>query len=217
MLCRRILAGVGLLAWAAASAARPGVSFSAPRAGDVLRAGEEVEVRWTEVPAHADEMELLLSLDGGQRISLRLTEELPSSARSFVWKVPNLSTTLAALVLRVGEGDDGETIAAVSEPFAIVPDASLASERIAVRGGELWIGAGVPQEKDGLPAAGLAGEPDGWRNAPAPRDLAGSTVRPTAARREVARSPAASGPPAILHASPRPRRRAASTPVPLRI
>ncbi len=71
------LLAASLLATSAA-AAEP-VAFSSPRAGASLRAGDEVEVRWTGVPSDAEEMELLLSLDGGKRIALRLTSEISAT------------------------------------------------------------------------------------------------------------------------------------------
>ena len=109
-----------------ASAAESG-SFRAPSSGERLRANERLSVTWLlDRPALAerDEMELVLSLDGGATFPIRVTGELSTSLRTLEWRVPSLPTELAVLALRAGnDGDeDSETILAVSEPFAIAAE-----------------------------------------------------------------------------------------------
>lgn len=147
-----------LLLTAAAAVARP-VVFSSPRAGESIRAGGEVEVRWTGVPSGAEEMELLLSLDGGRRIALRLTSEIPASGHSFFWTVPNLASSNASLVLRVGAAGQ-EAIVGASAPFTILPDSSLGFETAALRSGELWLASGSIEPAPLAPVGVSAGE--GW-------------------------------------------------------
>ncbi|MFN2633337.1 MAG: hypothetical protein ABR610_07995 [Thermoanaerobaculia bacterium] len=102
-----------------------------------LEAGSLVEVRWSGLSPSANEVELLLSVDGGRTYSVRLTDELESEAGSWVWKVPRLDTNLARLAIRMG-GDGREVIAAASRPFQIVPDPSAARIRLRWHSGEIW-------------------------------------------------------------------------------
>ena len=170
----RQLPGICLLLVSAAATAQP-AAFSSPKAGEHLRAGERVEVRWTGVPSDTDEMELLLSLDGGRRIALRLTDELPGSARSFAWTVPNLVAGRAALVLRIGR-EGSETVVAASADFSIQPDPAAAGERLALRCGEMWIASpGAPREP--WTAAGFGNEAGRWRASRIPGEIVASAVR----------------------------------------
>jgi hypothetical protein len=170
------LLGACLLS-ASAAAAAESVAFSSPRPGESLRAGSQFEIRWTGVRPEAEEMELLLSLGGGRRIALRLTAELAGNARSFVWRVPNLATTRASLVLRVGSAG-GEAIAGSSAAFEIVADPGLARERLAERGGELWL-ASETAASDELPPAGMSSEDDGWTTGSGWRERPLSPPSPT--------------------------------------
>ena len=57
----KILRILPALLGAAASLGAQTVEFSAPAPGQVLEAGQVVEIRWSGVPAGVDELELLLS------------------------------------------------------------------------------------------------------------------------------------------------------------
>jgi hypothetical protein len=151
---RGLIALAGFCVFTATAAARP-VVFTAPRQGQVLRGGDVVEVSWTGVPAGADEVELLLSLDGGRRVAVRLTEELSSGDRSYLWRVPNLSGRRAALVLRMGiEGREIQS--APSALFEIRPEPARPAVPVSWREGELWLSAeSRAGGADPLPAAGL--------------------------------------------------------------
>jgi len=151
---RGLIALAGFCVFTAAAVARP-VVFTSPGQGQVLRGGDVVEVSWSEVPAGADEVELLLSLDGGRRVAVRLTEELSSGDRSYLWRVPNLSGRRAALVLRMGiEGREIES--APSALFEIRPEPERPAVPVNWREGELWLSAeSRASDADPLPAAGL--------------------------------------------------------------
>ncbi len=148
-----------LLATGAGAAAEP-VAFSSPRPGESFRAGDEVEIRWTGVPSGAEEMELLLSLDGGRRVALRLTSEIAAAERSFLWTIPNLGSSEASLVLRVG-AEGRETIVGASPAFTIVADPSLGFETLALHSGELWL-ARESAPSDPLPLAAMSSRESGW-------------------------------------------------------
>jgi hypothetical protein len=156
----QVVAGLCLLGVSAVAAARPVVGV-APRRGP-LEAGTVVEVLWSGVPENAEEVELLLSLDGGRRIAVRLTEQFSPSGRSYTWRVPNISARRASLVLRMGiEGREIE--GPPSEPFEIVPDASRPGESVSLRDEELWLGEnGATRDSGPLPAAGLDARPERW-------------------------------------------------------
>ena len=133
--------GIGLMA--AASAAAGPVAF-VPFGGDrPLYAGEMVEVQWTGTPWGVEEMELLLSLDGGRHFGVRLTPDLDADRRSYAWRVPPLPSGDARLAVRVNlEGR--EVLAGVSEPFRIAAGQAAGARPLSpwpmrVHGGELWV------------------------------------------------------------------------------
>ena len=111
----------GLLV-AAAGFAQPG-RFLEPAAGGRLDPGSIVRVAWSlkEAPQF-DEMELVLSLDGGQSFPLRLTGDLSIAAGSLLWRVPRLPTAHARLALRTGTGEreETETVRLIGEEFTIL-------------------------------------------------------------------------------------------------
>jgi len=114
----RRLISIALLFGAAATArAADGPLIAAPAAGERLVAGSAVTVRWGDVPAGAEEQELLLSLDGGRHYRL-VTRRLDSSARAYRWIVPELLSGDAVLALRVGD-ERREVLVGQSATFTI--------------------------------------------------------------------------------------------------
>jgi hypothetical protein len=89
-----------------------------PRSGTVLRAGDLVRVRWTDLPEEVEEMELMLSLDGGLSFPVQLTPQLDPLLGSLAWLVPNLAIPHASLRMRVGVGRE-EIESAPSGVFSI--------------------------------------------------------------------------------------------------
>jgi hypothetical protein len=77
-----------------------------PRAGQVLVPGEVVRIAWTadfpDVDLTMCEMEVLLSLDGGKTIYMRLIESRNPKIQYFDWTVPNAPTNDAVLDIRFG-------------------------------------------------------------------------------------------------------------------
>jgi hypothetical protein len=182
---RGVIAFAGLCLFTAAATAAAGpVAFTAPRQGQVLQAGAVVEVSWAGVPASAEEVELLLSLDGGRRVAVRLTEELSSRDHSYLWRVPNLSARQAALVLRMGiEGHEIES--APSAVFEITPEPARPAVPVDWRAGELWLSAETrARDADPLPAAGLDSRSGQWTPL---RDRSDPIAPPAGAALSVAR------------------------------
>ena len=84
-------------------------------AGLALRAGQSYEIHWSAPDGSVDEMEILLSIDGGRRFALRVSPEIDARAGKYVWRVPNLSSAEARLRVRFHRGGqeiDGASTAA---------------------------------------------------------------------------------------------------------
>ena len=77
-----------------------------PRAGEVLIPGQVVRIKWTadfpDVDLTMCETEVLLSLDGGKTIYMRLTESRNPNVQYFDWIVPNAPTNAGVLDIRFG-------------------------------------------------------------------------------------------------------------------
>jgi hypothetical protein len=125
------LAGAALLACALASAQPAGLLSVA--GGDRLTPGSELAVTWTIGAGRGrgrDEMELVLSLDGGRTFPIRVTGRIAPDAASVVWRVPALPTERAVLALRAGDDEESDTeeVVAVSDAFAIASPRSRETE-----------------------------------------------------------------------------------------
>lgn len=94
----------------------------APVSGSVLRAGSMVVIEWEELalPAGVEEWEAFLSVDGGRTWPLRVTPHLDRSIRRFAFRVPDLPTREARLLLRFGD-ERRETDVETTQRFAIEP------------------------------------------------------------------------------------------------
>jgi hypothetical protein len=77
-----------------------------PTAGQVLHPGQVIRVEWRAQLPHVDfrlcEMEVRLSLDGGQTFPSRITPSLDPKTRFFYWTVPNTPTNQAVLNICFG-------------------------------------------------------------------------------------------------------------------
>jgi hypothetical protein len=77
-----------------------------PTAGQVLVPGQKVKVEWRAILPNLDlswcELEVYLSLDGGNTFPFRITPQLDPRASFFYWTVPNLPTNTAVLDIRFG-------------------------------------------------------------------------------------------------------------------
>lgn len=99
-----------------------------------VEVGATVEIPLAEV-RDADEMELVLSLDGGATFPVRVTAEIEPGTTSIAWRVPNLPSRSARLALRAG-ADGRESIRAIGAAFAIEPDPLARPEDAARVAGE---------------------------------------------------------------------------------
>lgn len=133
---RFVASGLLILACTARGAAASG--FVAPEGGTWLASGRSAIASY-ELPrgfSGIEEMELVLSLDGGATFPLRLTGELEPGARRVGWRVPGLPTSQAVLGLRAGDADGAERIVLVSGIFTVVGDPSVAPDDIRLAQGE---------------------------------------------------------------------------------
>jgi hypothetical protein len=96
--------------------------FASPSAFGELEAGQTVRVSWSSPAAVAfEELELVLSLDGGDTFPVRVTRDLRPDTRSVLLMVPALPSPHARLALRAGDREDpaDEEILLVSDDFSI--------------------------------------------------------------------------------------------------
>ena len=121
------------------------IHFSQPAEGASLHEGDTVQIRWSGVPADAEEIELLLSVDGGEHFSLRLTDELDSSSGSFLWRVPSLLTDSASLAIRMGV-HGREIMSAPGPLFRLSHGPSTPGALLRWKAGEFWVDSHDPDE-----------------------------------------------------------------------
>lgn len=127
-------AGLGALLWCAVCAAGPAwgegrlersVQLLSPAPNARLTAGTVAVIEWRAEPHLLDpkfeieEWEAFLSLDGGRTYSIRLTPHLNVTSRQFRWRVPDLPTPAARLLLRFGN-EQKEIEMASQGSFSIV-------------------------------------------------------------------------------------------------
>jgi hypothetical protein len=122
--------------------------------GSEFHAGESVEVRWTGLPPECDELELLLSVDGGRTWPLRVSAELEPREGGFRWRVPNLAAGRARLRLRYGLGHR-ELDGPPTGTFRIVADPGAPASAFRFREGDWW----ERFESAGAPRAGALTAP----------------------------------------------------------
>ncbi|HEY3172936.1 MAG TPA: hypothetical protein VGK86_10215 [Thermoanaerobaculia bacterium] len=154
-----------------------------PAPGALLPPGAIVRISWTpgdSTRRNFDEMELVLSLDGGESFPLRVTRQVSPAADSVLWRVPRLPSEHARLALRAGRGEknETETIRTVSAEFTILPAADDPLERVYRVRGEWRTVEAAGSAKD-LPEQSLSGSPQAVRAAFSPDGAAessGSTV-----------------------------------------
>lgn len=216
-----LAAAISAVAAAAATEAEPG-SFRLPSAGDRLRPNESSTVSWSidsGTLAKRDEMELVLSLDGGATFPIRVTGRLSTASRSIAWRVPSLATGRAVLALRAGDDEDeeSETILAVSEPFTIAADPAVSPETLYPVAYEWRTGDALDGAPARSPSHNLASTEEGPELSPVGGEAHESETPPMGAADATS---AEHGP--VANAPPRPRpptppRLATSLPLPLRL
>jgi hypothetical protein len=155
--------------------------FAAPVPGARLEPGSLVEVTWSleGLGPRDEEMELLLSLDGGTTFPIRVTVDLDRATRRILWRVPSLPSDRARLAIRSGaEGEPAaETIRLIGPAFSILASGSAALEELfAVRSEwrtrEALGSAAVPSRESrrfGSPEEIFSASPDDIAAQPPPR------------------------------------------------
>jgi hypothetical protein len=150
---KRLEIPLALILYCAANVRAASGEFQGPASGERLEPGNLVAVSWSldRIGREDDEMELILSLDGGATFPIRVTADLDPATRRILWRVPYLPAQMARLAIRTGSDREPaeETIQMVGPVFSI-----LASERAALE--ELF---GVQSEWRTREALGSAREP----------------------------------------------------------
>jgi hypothetical protein len=85
----------------------------------VVHAGDMLDLAWTRPAGEVEEFEVVLSVDGGARYTIRVTPELERYRDHFTWKVPAIDAAHARLSVRYGDESD-ERLGAPTSEFAIV-------------------------------------------------------------------------------------------------
>jgi hypothetical protein len=96
-----LLIGALLLAGAVSAPAARAATF-APRLPEVVIPGQEIELRWSGLPSSVEEVEIVLSLDGGRTFPVRVSRELDARDQVHRWRVPRFESGTAMLRLRMG-------------------------------------------------------------------------------------------------------------------
>lgn len=91
------------------------------RLDTVLHGGHDALIAVDAMPAGAEEWEAFLSVDGGAHYAVRITPHLDASIRSYTFRVPNVSTHDARILLRTGD-EVHERIVMVPRSFSIDAD-----------------------------------------------------------------------------------------------
>ena len=196
------MAAAFLLLAAAGGARAQTERFREPAAGARLEPGATLEVAWTlerTSEAGFDEMELVLSLDGGKTFPLRVTRDISVATRRVRWRVPALPTEHARLALRSGsEGAaESEVIRIVGPEFAIVARAGARPEEL-FRVGAEWRTRDALATRLDLPEPSFGDSTEEEIRAAAASPLAAEPPRSLARETSAARSavPLAAKPPA---------------------
>lgn len=102
----------------------------------VLRAGQEVELRWTGGEGEGDELEIMLTIEGPRRRTVQISPHLDPERGVFVWRVPELGHVSGRFRVRYErdhhevEGTPSarwEILSGIAPPIApaLLPDATL--------------------------------------------------------------------------------------------
>ena len=154
-----IAAVLALSAVAAPAAAPSGRSRLTLPDGPVVP-GQLLSVTWGNPAGTWDEMELILSLDGGRTWPIRVSRDLPPDATHASFRVPALPTAEARLALRAGregEEEEEEEIVAESGEFPILVPQGPYGENLARVRGEWRTDEARGGHPPDLPAPALSG------------------------------------------------------------
>ena len=87
----------------------------------VLHGGHDALISVDALPPGAEEWEAFLSADGGTHYAVRITPHLDASVHAFRFRVPNVATRDARILIRTGD-EVHERIVAIPRSFAIEAD-----------------------------------------------------------------------------------------------
>ena len=155
-----------LVAIAAVSASAAPLELMSPAAGSTLRGGSVASVRWSadELPAEVEEWEAFLSVNGGDFYAVRITPHLDRELQEFSFVVPNIATTEARILIRVGdekketefESDSTFSIVAIASVPSVIPAPARARGPEAAREGDAEVIAWVEGSRDGTEVSSYA-------------------------------------------------------------
>jgi hypothetical protein len=96
------------------------LTLNAPSRDAILHGGSDALIAWSadSLPRGVEEWEAFLSIDAGRHYAVRITPHLDAGIRAFRFRVPNVATRDARILLRVGD-EEHERIIAIPYSFAI--------------------------------------------------------------------------------------------------
>ena len=103
------------------------VRLVSPRAETPLAGGSITTIEWTAdapLPAHVEEWEAFLSVDGGRYYAVRITPHLGREMQRFTFAVPNVAANDVRILLRFGDEKREQEIELPAR-FSIRPDPTL--------------------------------------------------------------------------------------------
>jgi hypothetical protein len=88
------------------------VRLLAPATDARLEGGATATIAWSasELPAHVEEWEAFLSVDGGAYYGIRITPHLDATLQRFAFTVPNITSNDARILLRFGDEEREEEL-----------------------------------------------------------------------------------------------------------
>lgn len=101
-----------LLVFCASASAEPLLRVTSPVDGTHLTGGSEAVIAWetASLPEGVEEWEAFLSLNDGRYYAVRITPHLHAHIRSFRWRVPNVTTNAARLLIRIGDEREEKSV-----------------------------------------------------------------------------------------------------------
>jgi len=113
--------GHGKLGSGAADVTPPLVTVSTPNGGEALRAGQEIEIRWSSWDNHSiREVAFWFSTDDGETFPDRIAAEVTDEGRA-TWTVPDVLTTRARIRIEVTDPGRNRAVDVSDAGFTINP------------------------------------------------------------------------------------------------
>ncbi|HEY0377028.1 MAG TPA: hypothetical protein VGC87_08730 [Pyrinomonadaceae bacterium] len=115
------------------------IKVLAPNGGETLRAGQQVTIQWQSTGAQSHSIKL--STDGGNTFPTDIVTQLPATAQSFLWTVPDVAAGQARIRVAMRDAADNRLTDDSDASFTIErtpPPVQLIVKVISPNGGETF-------------------------------------------------------------------------------